>query len=219
MSARASHSPRRHPAGPTRGAVSLRAAPGGHQPGARPAPGRVDRARAGARGGSGARQPRARPDRPGAAAARATPASSRAAAATRTRSRYCAMRRSSSTWRSPSSPTGISVRRSCASAASIAWQLEIYEALACSIDTRLAAIAAKAVKETRYHHRFSSGWLVRLGDGTDREPPACAAGRSMTLWRFTGELFTPDEVESRDSAAGIAPPLDVAAAALVGAHR
>ena len=86
------------------------------------------------------------------------------------------------------------------------WQLEIYQALTASADTRLAAIAAKAVKETRYHHRFSSGWLIRLGDGT-------AQSRQRTqraldeLWRFTDELFTPDEVDACASAAGIAPAL------------
>ena len=48
-----------------------------------------------------------------------------------------------------------------------AWQLEVYAALADSTDARLASIAAKAIKETRYHWRFSSGWLVRLGDGTE----------------------------------------------------
>ena len=47
-----------------------------------------------------------------------------------------------------------------------AFQLELYERLAASADARLAAIAAKSVKETRYHFRYSAGWLVRLGDGT-----------------------------------------------------
>src|ERR1700728_2905554 len=47
-----------------------------------------------------------------------------------------------------------------------AFQLELYERLTNCADERLAAIAAKAVKETRYHFRYSSGWLVRLGDGT-----------------------------------------------------
>jgi len=55
------------------------------------------------------------------------------------------------------------------------WQLEIYEALLACTDARLAAIAAKALKETRYHHRFSSGWLMRLGDGTDEShAPSCS---------------------------------------------
>ena len=86
------------------------------------------------------------------------------------------------------------------------WQLEIYAALLASTDTRLAAIAAKALKETRYHHRFSSGWLMRLGDGTD-ESHARVQRALDSLWRFTSELFAPDEVDERMRAAGIAPAL------------
>lgn len=87
-----------------------------------------------------------------------------------------------------------------------AWQIEIYEALATSTDTRLAAIAAKALKESRYHYRFSSGWLIRLGDGT-QESHARAQAAIETLWRFTDELFSPDEVDEQMAAAGIAPRL------------
>ncbi|HVW70202.1 MAG TPA: 1,2-phenylacetyl-CoA epoxidase subunit PaaC [Steroidobacteraceae bacterium] len=87
-----------------------------------------------------------------------------------------------------------------------AWQLELYEALATSKDTRLAAIAAKAVKETRYHFRFSSGWLVRLGDGTE-ESHRRAQNALDGLWRFTDELFAADEVDEAQAAAGIAPKL------------
>ena len=47
-----------------------------------------------------------------------------------------------------------------------AFQLELYERMAASSDERLAGIAAKSVKEVRYHLRYSSDWLVRLGDGT-----------------------------------------------------
>ena len=87
-----------------------------------------------------------------------------------------------------------------------AWQLEIYAGLAGSTDTRLAAIAAKALKETRYHYRFSSGWLVRLGDGT--EESRVRVQRALdSLWRFTGELFAADELDGRVAASGIAPPL------------
>src|SRR4029077_7200398 len=71
-----------------------------------------------------------------------------------------------------------------------AWQLAGYEGLAGAADTRLAAIAAKALKETRYHYRFSSGWLVRLGDGTAaRHAPAQPAGD--TLWGFSQGLVPP----------------------------
>ncbi len=87
-----------------------------------------------------------------------------------------------------------------------AWQLELYEALAASKDTRLAAIAAKSVKESRYHFRFSSGWLVRLGDGTP-ESHRRAQSALDDLWRFTDELFAPDEVDDQMTAAGIAPKL------------
>ena len=87
-----------------------------------------------------------------------------------------------------------------------AWQLEVYGGLERSSDARLAAIAGKALKETRYHYRFSSGWLVRLGDGTD-ESHARAQAALEALWRFTDELFSPDEAEALLATAGIAPDL------------
>jgi ring-1,2-phenylacetyl-CoA epoxidase subunit PaaC len=86
------------------------------------------------------------------------------------------------------------------------WQLELYQGLSDSADARLAAIAAKALKETRYHCRFSSGWLVRLGDGT-AESRARAQRAVDELWRFTHELFAPDEIDAQMTAAGIAPDL------------
>jgi ring-1,2-phenylacetyl-CoA epoxidase subunit PaaC len=85
-----------------------------------------------------------------------------------------------------------------------AWQLELYEALCASSDARLAAIAAKALKETRYHYRFSSGWLVRLGDGTAHSHARVQSALDE-LWRFTAELFAADEVDERMAAHGIAP--------------
>jgi ring-1,2-phenylacetyl-CoA epoxidase subunit PaaC len=87
-----------------------------------------------------------------------------------------------------------------------AWQLELYEALSGSTDARLAEIAAKAVKETRYHLRFSAGWVVRLGDGTE-ESHARVAAALEALWRFTDELITPDALDDEMAAAGIAPSL------------
>lgn len=86
------------------------------------------------------------------------------------------------------------------------WQLEIYTGLQVSADSRLAAIAAKALKETRYHYRFSSGWLVRLGDGTG-ESHARVQRALDDLWRFTSELFAPDEVDEGMASANIAPSL------------
>jgi ring-1,2-phenylacetyl-CoA epoxidase subunit PaaC len=43
----------------------------------------------------------------------------------------------------------------------------VWDALKASKDTQLAAIAAKSLKEVRYHLQHASDWLVRLGDGTD----------------------------------------------------
>lgn len=86
------------------------------------------------------------------------------------------------------------------------WQLELYAALTASSDERLAQIAAKALKETRYHQRFSSGWLIRLGDGTS-ESHARVQEALDSLWRFTAELFSADETDTCLQAQGIAPDL------------
>lgn len=66
--------------------------------------------------------------------------------------------------------------------------------LAESSDRRLAAIAAKTVKESRYHLRRSRTWVVRLGDGTD-ESRARMQSAFDELWAFGPELFamTADE--------------------------
>ena len=87
-----------------------------------------------------------------------------------------------------------------------AWQLEIYEGLLDSTDTRLASIAAKALKETRYHFRFSSGWLIRLGDGTEESHRRVQQALD-DLWRFTHELFDPDDVDATLADSNVAPHL------------
>jgi ring-1,2-phenylacetyl-CoA epoxidase subunit PaaC len=87
-----------------------------------------------------------------------------------------------------------------------AYQLELYERLVSSVDPRLAEIAAKAVKETRYHLRFSSGWLVRLGDGT-AESHARVQASLDHLWPYTRELFDADALDREIAAAGIGPDL------------
>lgn len=68
------------------------------------------------------------------------------------------------------------------------------EALANCIDQRLAEIAARAVKEIRYHLRHGSQWLVRLGDGT-RESHARVQKSVDSLWRYTGEMFVADDID------------------------
>jgi ring-1,2-phenylacetyl-CoA epoxidase subunit PaaC len=85
-----------------------------------------------------------------------------------------------------------------------AFQLELYTALQSSADTRLAEIAAKALKETAYHFRYSAGWVVRLGDGT-AESRARVQSALNELWPFTVELFASDSVDEAIAAAGVAP--------------
>ncbi len=88
-----------------------------------------------------------------------------------------------------------------------AFQLELYERMSTSTDERLAAIAAKSVKEVRYHLRYSSGWLVRLGDGTE-ESHARVQSALDNLWPYTVELFAADELDRLMAEQGVAPRLD-----------
>jgi ring-1,2-phenylacetyl-CoA epoxidase subunit PaaC len=77
------------------------------------------------------------------------------------------------------------------------------EALARSSEPRLAEIAVKAVKEVRYHVELSSDWVIRLGDGTDESRQRMIDGLDWQ-WRFVGELFAMDRVETELAARGIA---------------
>jgi ring-1,2-phenylacetyl-CoA epoxidase subunit PaaC len=85
-----------------------------------------------------------------------------------------------------------------------AWQLELFECLQGSAEPRFAELAAKALKETRYHYRFSSGWMVRLGDGTEESHRRVQAGLDA-LWKFTSELFAPGAVDEEAAAASLGP--------------
>ncbi len=82
------------------------------------------------------------------------------------------------------------------------YSVELWTALSTSVDAELAGIAAKALKESKYHVRHSGGWVIRLGDGTDESHER--AQRALDeLWRYTGELFIADEVDRAVVAAGI----------------
>lgn len=87
-----------------------------------------------------------------------------------------------------------------------AFQLELYERMAACSEERLAAIAAKSVKETRYHLRYSGSWLVRLGDGTEKSH-ALAQSAVDRLWPYTVELFAEDELDRAMADCGVAPRL------------
>jgi ring-1,2-phenylacetyl-CoA epoxidase subunit PaaC len=78
-----------------------------------------------------------------------------------------------------------------------------WRAMMSSKDATLAAIAAKSEKESAYHLRHSSEWIVRLGDGTE-ESHARAREAIEHLWAYTGEMFDVDDAERGLIDAGIA---------------
>lgn len=57
-----------------------------------------------------------------------------------------------------------------------------------SKDLTLSAIAKKCIKEVRYHERFSSDWIKRLGDGTEESHNKMQEAIN-DLWTYTDELF------------------------------
>jgi len=78
-----------------------------------------------------------------------------------------------------------------------------YEKLSHSKDTRLAEIAAKAVKEMAYHVRHAGEWVIRLGDGTE-ESRARTLAALDEIWPFTGEVFQMTDGEKRLVLGGVA---------------
>lgn len=79
-----------------------------------------------------------------------------------------------------------------------------WHAMMRSTDATLAAIAAKAEKETAYHLRHSAEWVIRLGDGT-QESHRRAQEAVDLLWPFTGEMFESDDVECSLIQSGTVP--------------
>ncbi len=65
-------------------------------------------------------------------------------------------------------------------------------ALAESAHPVLAAIAAKAAKESAYHFRHTAEWLIRLGDGTAESHRRAQAALNR-LWPYAGEMFEPED--------------------------
>jgi len=86
------------------------------------------------------------------------------------------------------------------------WQFHFYRELQQSRDNQLAAIAEKSLKEVTYHARWSSEWVIRLGDGTE-ESHARMTKALSELWKYTGELFTPAAYERSLATSGIAVDL------------
>lgn len=87
-----------------------------------------------------------------------------------------------------------------------AFRKPLFEALTISKDEQIAAIAEKSLKETRYHLKHSSEWIIRLGDGTE-ESHSRVQEALDELWRYTDELFYEDNVDAELQAAGIVPKM------------
>jgi ring-1,2-phenylacetyl-CoA epoxidase subunit PaaC len=89
-----------------------------------------------------------------------------------------------------------------------ALMVALWDALQQSKDVQLAAIAAKSLKETRYHLRHARDWLVRLGDGTDESHRRAQAALDHLL-PYTQEFWiaSPAETAAAADATGVDPRL------------
>ena len=84
------------------------------------------------------------------------------------------------------------------------YHYHLLKALQASPDAPLAAIAEKAVKEAAYHLKWSSEWVIRLGDGT-AESRRRLDKALATLWRYQDELLAPTPAEAALQALGVLP--------------
>lgn len=75
------------------------------------------------------------------------------------------------------------------------FQYLLFEKLQHCSDEQLAAIAAKSIKETAYHVRWSGEWVIRLGDGTEESHNRMLKAMDE-LWQYTGEMFEPVQYET-----------------------
>lgn len=83
-----------------------------------------------------------------------------------------------------------------------AYEVPLFSKLRNGNDDTLAAIAAKTLKEVKYHLAHAEDWIVRLGNGTD-ESHARVQAAINAVWMYTGELFETDDVELLLASAGI----------------
>ena len=87
-----------------------------------------------------------------------------------------------------------------------------FEQLSKSEDKDLAGIAEKSLKETKYHLKHSSEWMIRLGDGTAESHEKIQESVNY-LWKFTDELFYMDQIDQLLITENIAVDLDAIKAA------
>lgn len=87
-----------------------------------------------------------------------------------------------------------------------AFQFPYFQALQNSLDPVLAGIAEKSIKETAYHLKWSSEWVIRLGDGTEESHQKMQQAIN-DLWEYTGELFVPSIAEKEMLEINVSPNL------------
>ena len=87
-----------------------------------------------------------------------------------------------------------------------AYRKPLFERLINSNDEQLSAIAEKSLKETRYHLKHTSEWVIRLGDGTEDSHQRIQKALD-NLWRYADEIFYTDEVDAELTKSGILPDL------------
>lgn len=80
----------------------------------------------------------------------------------------------------------------------------MWQRLQASSDAELAGIAAKALKEARYHQEHAAEWVIRLGDGTEESHRRTEQALAQ-LWPYTRELFDADEVDAHAERTGLGP--------------
>jgi len=72
-----------------------------------------------------------------------------------------------------------------------------------SKDQRLSEIAKKTLKEATYHLKYSSEWVLRLGDGTEESHRKMQEALNDRITYFD-EAFIPSKVEKESALSGIA---------------
>lgn len=82
----------------------------------------------------------------------------------------------------------------------------LYTELKNSKNEQLAAFATKAIKETIYHLRHCSEWVIRLGDGTEESKRRMQKAVD-NLWPYTGDLFATTSGDAELVKDGIIPDL------------
>jgi len=85
-----------------------------------------------------------------------------------------------------------------------AWMNVLWARLEKSSDLEIAAIAGKAVKESRYHVAHAADWIVRLGDGTDESARRLRQAADR-LWAYVPELFETDAADIDAERAALGP--------------